>query len=165
METLHPENGESPFVAHDDASITALISLQDEQDVQYVHCPVEGCGEALLLTELDSHVEMHEEELDQSPGESDEPSRSAKRVKIDPQTGATFDTKLSYALRNLDDDDDGHRVHEKPSHDAQAAAKTAWKSILKMPDSSPIAGTKAAPAANSSKKRLGVCHSLLHIIT
>jgi hypothetical protein len=157
METLHPENGESPFVANDDASIAALISLQDEQDLQYVHCPVEGCGEALLLTELDSHVEMHKEERDHSPGDSDEPSRSAKRVKIEPQVEASFDTKLSYALRNLDDE---QCVHEKSSNDAQEAAKNAWKNILKMPNSSSPAGIKPAPAtANTSRKRLGVGRS------
>ncbi|KUJ20197.1 DUF1671-domain-containing protein [Mollisia scopiformis] len=154
METLHPENGESPFVAKENASIAALVSLQDEEDVQYVNCPVDGCGEALLLTELDNHIEMHEEEQSHSPGESDESSRSPKRLKIEPRVEASFDTKLSYALRNLDEDD-GHLAHEKSSHDVQTAAKNTWKSILKMPDSASKAESKVVPIANSSKKRLG----------
>lgn len=157
METQHPEDGPSPFVAQDDASIAALISLQEEQDVEYISCPVEGCGEALLLTELDNHVEMHEEEENHSPRDSSESSRSAKRLKTTPQTEASFDTKLSYALRNLDNDDDGHLAHEKSSHDRQTAAKNTWKSILKMPDqpASKVA-SKSTPIANSGKKRLGV---------
>ena len=34
----------------------------DDRNEEYFNCPVEGCGEALLLTELESHIEMHEEE-------------------------------------------------------------------------------------------------------
>lgn len=156
METQHPENGQSPFVVTDDASVAALMSLQDEDDVEYVNCPVEGCGEALLLTELDSHVEMHAEEGTGSPGESDE--HSSKRLKIEPQIGNSFDTKLSYALRNLDDpNEDAKSISEASSHDLQTAAKTTWKSILKMPDtSSKSTSSKDTPKANSSKKRLGV---------
>ncbi|KAE8444400.1 hypothetical protein EG329_000600 [Mollisiaceae sp. DMI_Dod_QoI] len=154
METVHPENGESPFVAKDDASIAALVSLEDEQDDQYVRCPVEGCGESLLLTELDNHVEMHEEEQNHSPGDSDQSSHSAKRLKLEPQIEASFDTKLSHALRNLDDDDKTSST-EKSSHDLQAAAKNTWKSILKMPEASSKDTSNTTPQANSSKKRLG----------
>ncbi|KAF8859589.1 DUF1671-domain-containing protein [Acephala macrosclerotiorum] len=155
METQHPENGESPFVVTDDASVAALVSLQDEDDVEYVNCPIEGCGEALLLTELESHVEMHEEEGNGSQGDSDE--HSSKRLKIEPQIGNSFDTKLSYALRNLDDpNEDAKSVSEKSSHDLQTVAKSTWKSILKMPDTSAKSPpSKDTSKANSSKKRLG----------
>jgi hypothetical protein len=79
METQHPEGGESPFLVNDDASIAAVMSLYDDE-VKYASCPVEGCGEAILLTELDSHIEMHGAEGEDTDLES-EPS--SKRTEVD----------------------------------------------------------------------------------
>jgi len=157
LETDHPEDGQSPFVVKDDASIAALMSLNDGQDERYANCPVEGCGEAILLTELDSHIEMHEEEQDSGDNQS---SRSSKRIKLEPEIEAAFDTKLSHALRNLEDMHE-RQVSETPSSDRQEVTKAAWKSILKMPDSSP-----KAPAASNSKtprRRLGASLPMLII--
>ena len=145
---MHPEDGQSPFVVKDDASIAALMSLDGEQDDRYANCPVGGCGEALLLTELESHIEMHEEEQDSG---DDQSNRSSKRLKLEPQTEAAFDTKLSHALRNLED------VNERPESenpsDRQAVAKAAWKSIWKIPDSSPR--TAAPSSSKTNRRRLG----------
>jgi hypothetical protein len=163
METVHPEDGESPFIVKDDASIAALIAF-DEPDTQYANCPVEGCGEALLLTELQSHIEMHEEEQDTG---DDDSTRSSKRLKLEPEIEAAFDTKLSHALRNLED------VNERPppesqSLDRQAATKAAWKGLLKMPDSS-SKSAQTGSASKTARRRLGVSPSLLsvthHVIT
>ncbi len=157
LETDHPEDGQSPFVVKDDASIAALMSLDDGQDERYANCPVEGCGEAILLTELDSHIEMHEEEQDSADNQS---SRSSKRIKLEPEIEAAFDTKLSHALRNLEDVNE-RQVSETPSSDRQEVMKAAWKSILKMPDSSP-----KVPAASNSKtprRRLGASLPMLII--
>lgn len=62
----------------DDASIAAVMSLF-EDEVKYASCPVEGCGEAILLTELDNHIEMHGAEGEDTDSES-EPS--SKRTKV-----------------------------------------------------------------------------------
>jgi hypothetical protein len=71
----------------------------------------------------------------------------------------TFDTKLSHALRNLDDPLPAANNSSlgKPSN-SQASAKTAWKNLLKMPDVSPKSKAKSvvAGATDSSKRRLGV---------
>jgi zinc finger-containing ubiquitin peptidase 1 len=146
---VHPEDGESPFVVKDDASIAALVSLDDGQDERYANCPVDGCGEALLLAELESHVEMHEEEQDSG---EDQSSRSSKRLKLEPQVEASFDTKLSHALRNLEDVNE-QPESESPSSDPQAVVKAAWKHILKMPDSSSKTATPST--SKSSRRRLG----------
>lgn len=151
METVHPEDGESPFVVKDDASITALGAFDDDVDDEYASCPVEGCGEALLLTELQSHIEMHEEEQDSA---DDVSSRSSKKLRLEPGIAAAFDTKLSHALRNLEDVNQQPRS-ESPSTDRQAATKAAWKCILKMPDSSSKAA-QVAPASKTPRRRLGV---------
>lgn len=147
METEHPEDGQSPFVVKDDASIAALMSLDDEKDTQYASCPVEGCGEALLFTELESHIEMHGEEHDTGDELS---THSSKRLKLQPEIEAAFDTKLSYALRNLDDVDERAPYESAPS-DRQAVAKATWKGLLKMPDSS----SKSSSTTKSNRRRLG----------
>jgi hypothetical protein len=50
-------------------------AADDEPDDRYANCPVEGCGEALLSTELQSHIEMHEEKQDSG---DDQSRRSSK---------------------------------------------------------------------------------------
>ena len=157
LETQHPETGESPFVVKDDASIAALVDLGSStgDEGEYIRCPIEGCGEALLLAELESHVEMHEEEQDIT--DSDESGHSSNnRLKLEPAVADAFDVKLSHALRDLDDDDDGSRtvVPDKPSPDRHATAKAAWKKVLKMPDSSSRSSSSTAKPA--ARRRLGV---------
>ena len=155
--TEHPEDGEDAFST---SAVTGSPSMKgdglgDDGD-NWMCCPVDGCGEVVLLTELESHVEMHEEELDGGTGGEDDEegtSRNGKRVKLDPEVeerGATFDTKLSYALRNLDDVDAKEREHVSPNGKGNHSAKTSWREILNMPAS--IAGG----SSGKSKKRLGV---------
>jgi hypothetical protein len=153
METEHPEGGESPFLVKGDASIADVLSLDEVHDeIQYASCPVDGCGEAILLTELDSHIEMHaaeDQEMDEEFGESESPSRSPKRGAV---IEASFDTKLSHALRNLNDDE--KPSSDRHSSDRQATAKAVWKSILKMPDTS--SKVLVSSASKGSRRRLGV---------
>jgi hypothetical protein len=152
MENVHPEDGASPFFPKDQASIGGLVSFEDEEhSEEYANCPVEGCGEVLLPAELESHVEMHEEEQ----GNEDDPSRSSKRVKITSEIEhPSFGTKLSHALRNLDDGGSSKSKAELPAHDPQASAKAVWKNILKMPEASK---TKAKSSSKgTTKRRLGV---------
>ena len=79
METKHPEGGHSPFVADDDASIAAVMSLYDG-GAKYASCPVQGCGETIAFMELDSHIEMHGAEREETDSE---PEPSSKRAKLD----------------------------------------------------------------------------------
>ena len=147
METEHPEGGESPFVVKDDASIAAVLSLNDDEEVQYASCPVDGCGEAILLTELDSHIEMHtaeEQDTDHEFGES-----ASRGSNLEDMIKASFDTKLSHALRNLNDDE--RSIPVSHTSDRQATAKAVWKSLLRMPDT----GSKAF-TTKGTRRRLGV---------
>jgi hypothetical protein len=52
-------------------------AADDEPDDLYANCPVEGCGETLLLTRLENHIKMHEEEQDSV---DDQSSRSSKKL-------------------------------------------------------------------------------------
>lgn len=151
VESQHAEGGRSPFIVKDDASVAALVDLDASNDVEYVHCPVEGCGEDLLLAELESHIEMHEEEQETEDSET-QSSRSPKRLKLEPQIVETFDIKLTHALRNLADADD-RPVSAVPSPDRHSIAKAAWKKVLKIPESSSkVSSTSRAP----TRRRLGV---------
>jgi len=156
METVHPEGGESPFVVRDDASIAAVLSL-GEDDVQYACCPVDGCGEAILLTELDSHIEMHgveEAEEDQEEDADQESGPDLKKPRLEEHVRASFDTKLSHALRNLDDGEKSSS--ESPPSDRQTSAKAAWKNLLKMPETPPKAKTSSSSNTKAPRSRLGV---------
>ena len=158
METQHPEGGESPFIVRDDASIAALVDADSTNDEEYIHCPIEGCGEDLLPAELESHIEMHEEEQDTADSD-DSHHPSSVRLRVEPAVADSFDIKLSHALRNLDeeeeedDDDDRTVIPDVPSPDRHAGAKAAWKKVLKMPDSSSKGSSVSKSAA---RRRLGV---------
>lgn len=162
METLHSENGESPFAVTDDASIAAIAAMDDEP--QYTLCPVEGCGEQLLWLEFESHLELHSAEQEQEPDSRCESSPAHKKIKLDPKVEASFDTKLSYALRNINDDDDSSSSSKsQPQPSRQDIAKDTWKTLLKMPEpqraslsSSSESGTKS-----NSRRKLSVSGSSL----
>jgi hypothetical protein len=165
METLHPEGGQSPFIVKDDdASIAAMISLADE-DVQYASCPVEGCGEAVLFTELDSHIEMHGNEQGQDSETEDDDEPEPKKPKLkEEDIQKEFGTKLSYALRNLDDSEKSSS--ESPPSDRQTKAKAQWKDLLKMPEPASSSNSKAVVSSTAATKgpprrRLGVSLSSL----
>lgn len=146
METLHAE-GESPFAVRDDASIAAVLALEYGQDLEYSCCPVEGCGEQILFAEFDSHLELHSAEQDTG----DDCSHVSKKQRLDPEIEASFDTKLSHALRHIGEDDD---VPESSTPERQASAKAVWKGLLKMPETSPK--KIIANASKSARRRLGV---------
>lgn len=152
METEHPEDGESPFFPEDKANLDSSVSFQDGQHPEeYASCPVEGCGEVLLVTELPNHIELHGEEQDTE----EDTTHSSKRVKLTSEVEkSTFGTKLSHELRNLDDAKSKSEA-ELPGHDPQASAKAVWKHILKMPETS--LKKKLSPSKPAAKRRLGVC--------
>ena len=171
METQHPEdNSPSPFTVQtgeDSASIAAVLALsvdtppseQDEND-DYASCPVDGCGEALLLTELDSHIEMHAEEqgiFGEDHSHKERETVHDNSLEHGPSKSLTtrFDTNLPHSLRNLDyiDVDEGRRVHK------QASAKAAWKGLLKMPQTG--SSKETTPSSAKANRRLGV--RVIHI--
>lgn len=144
------------------SSLPVLIAEQIGMD--YADCPVEGCGEAILLTELDSHLDMHalesaSDELDDdfnvdgsaqhSPCfEDDHVSKEFGSHAL--KTRPAFETSLPSALRNIQQDISPRTA----SPDRQETAKAIWRGLLKMPPSSKDAQgplkTKAASV------RLGV---------
>lgn len=156
---MHPEGDGSPFVVKEDvgedADIAAMLSLEEE-DIQYASCPVEGCGEAIPFTELDSHIEMHSAEGEMSEeersgsGSISPPSKKAKTGEGSGGGVGAFGTGLSHALRNLDDG-------ETAVEEGRENAKLAWKNILKMPGSEKKGkGVTVEAGIKNPRRRLGV---------
>lgn len=164
MEDLHPE-GESPFIVKDglnelDALDQPVGTVEDlVDDLDFVDCPREGCGEKIPLAELDSHTDMHEAEND----EGDHDSQPAKRQKRDILVSASsFDTSISPTLRNL-----AELSGDIPLSSSRAntntvqseSAKAKWGKLLKMPGQKHSLGNDSA--AKKPYRRLGVGHPYL----
>jgi zinc finger-containing ubiquitin peptidase 1 len=152
METRHPE-GESPFVLKED---NAPENIEAAEDVSYVECPVDSCGEVLLVQELDYHLELHSEESGdhlQDPG----PDTKAET----PPSGPSRTHREAERHRRSD--------HEPERSDRQTKAISAWKRLLKMPGSS-THRTLLSKRSHDDKtsghssrgKRLGVSNRGLH---
>lgn len=147
MEDLHPE-GESPFIATGDQEDEDPSSrFQAVEDNGYVECPIFRCGEAIPVTELDSHLELHstEEKEADSPLESTTSHDELDGLK---PSSPIFDTKLPVALRNLH----GSSHYLSPSAERQAKAKDSWRDILNMP----LSSLSQTPPKKGSNGRLGV---------
>lgn len=150
VETKHPEGGESPFIVKDDASVAAVVSLNGDgdDDVEFASCPHDGCGEEILLTELESHIEMHraeEQDIDQ-----DSVSTSGN-PEMEEAVNASFNTELSRGLRNLNGRGSSK---EMPLSDQQAGVKAGWDSFLKMLGIS--VKLRYASPTKDTRRRLGV---------
>lgn len=136
--------------------MAALINFGDfTGDEKYISCTVEGCGEAILLSEIASHVEMHEEEganVDDEPDDDDDgSSRSSKKRKLEHETKADFDTTLPpNALRNLDNG----KVEAESAHEQVSSKRAAFNKLFNI-GGSPKTSNAPIPI-KSSRRRLGV---------
>lgn len=131
METFHPEGGgdlNSQFGVEEDDNASGRPGTAE--DISYVECPVDGCGEILLLQELDYHLELHSEESGhhlQQESASVPPVPPAK-TEMAPPSGPSRAHRQAERHRRSD--------HEPEKNDRQAAAVSTWKRLLGMPVSS-----------------------------
>lgn len=135
METQHPEDGESPFLVRDDT------------DTDFATCPIDGCGEIILLTELDSHLEMHDMEG------IDEGQEVASTAMESGKGSSSFNSKRSGDLRNIDAKGSSSGTD---SSGRQASAKAAWKEVFKFPEVAPKSASSPKGKSKSLYRRLGV---------
>ena len=153
METLHPED-KSPFVLQED---NAPENTEAAEDISYVECPADSCGEVLLLQELEYHLELHSEE-------------SGDHLQ-DPGPDTKAETTPSGPSRAHREAERHRRSDHEPEHsDRQAKAISAWKRLLKMPASSSTHRVLSPKRAHDDKTgghfsrgiRLGVSNHRLH---
>ena len=167
IETLHSE-GESPFLVKEDSTPETAATSEDPQ---YVECPVDSCGELLLLQELDYHLELHEQESGE-PGEPDSPCQGETNVldsEREPRPASSH-SGISRARREAERQAASGHGHETKSR--QAKAISAWRRLLKMPGSSSAQKliprrrhhdeTKSSGASSTRGRRLGVGRASNH---
>jgi hypothetical protein len=128
VETFHAE-GDSPFAVKED---NASDSAGTAEDPPYAECPVDGCGELLLLQELDYHLELHAQESGES-GDRPQDEAFAPAPEREAPT-APSPSGLSRARR--ESERQGRSDHGSEKEDRQAKAISAWKRLFKMPSSS-----------------------------
>lgn len=156
MEERHSE-GESPF-------IEAKDSLQQQQQLgaesfldatDYIECPVVSCGEAVLTSELGSHLDMHSfEETDHSASHSHhgQPSNnlpvvlkpdSKSEEKTSNDRGQQHQTTAGWV-----------KPPEVSAPTRQEIAKAGWRELLNMPTAS--LKQKDQTRGRASPRQLGV---------
>ncbi|KAM7195993.1 zinc finger with UFM1-specific peptidase domain protein [Rhypophila sp. PSN 637] len=158
METLHPEEGDSPFTVKLDATnpSTGNNVAADELDLEYIDCLVDGCGELLPRSEMDYHLELHAEEAGVGePTSSPSPETTPVADSGAPSaslSGGPSPSSRSHHRRDKDRDRDRDRErerdkdgssrngyserssHHRKSHPTpKSKAISAWKSLFKMP--------------------------------
>ncbi|KAH8598036.1 peptidase family C78-domain-containing protein [Bisporella sp. PMI_857] len=167
MEEKHSENGHSPFVVKEGNSSISVMYSYDGKDPEYVQCPQDGCGEHVYLGELESHVELHDAENDDSENvslaDSSDPTYAFGGIMGGRMSSGS---KLSDSFKDLDD---GERpLPKKPSTDRQVRRQTqsqpsdqqtkqkaGWKRIFNKPDTSSRKKTVSANADTTLKQLLG----------
>jgi hypothetical protein len=134
-------------------------ALKEEEEGQYADCPIEGCGEILLLDEMDYHLELHDQEVVDIAGQDHVTAKQEQQQQLhdaeEPRAGSSSSHHRSSP---------GHANRkDKPSTSTSSSSKqqtaiSAWKHILNMPSSSRrLTDAEKRAAANAAPgKRLGV---------
>lgn len=155
IESLHAEG--QPYSEMEKAQAS---TLKEEEEGQYAECPFEGCGEILLLEELDYHLELHDQEV------VDMDHAGQSRIVTEPEQRLPESERSNQgASSSRQRSSPGHAAYkEKPStisdggNSRQQNAISAWKNILNMPSSARrLADSEKRAAANAVPgRRLGV---------
>jgi zinc finger-containing ubiquitin peptidase 1 len=146
METLHTE-GQSPFIAEE-------ATGDSEEQQLYAECPVDGCCEAILVVELDDHLELHtEQDSHMMPDEKNvvEPSSSLSNI-------GNTDTPLE--IRSIESRPS--RGGRALSRERQRSTIQQWRQLLAKPSrngSSRHETQARLTASHQGRKKLGVCHT------
>lgn len=165
METLHAE-GKSPFVADQEPQQEPQPDGERGQDPdqeqdpdsddQYAECPVEGCGEVLLVDELEYHLELHEEESDvggAAAEASERPLRASTSPSASPPPPRDEHPRASRRAAERE------RQHTRSSVTKRnQGAIQGWRKLWGMPVAKARSEgtTDGAGSREGPRKRLGV---------
>ncbi|KAK5663075.1 hypothetical protein OQA88_6491 [Cercophora sp. LCS_1] len=153
---MHAE-GDLPFVAKgEDGHVPDGINLNETEDPPYAECPVDGCGELLLFDELAYHIDLHAGEV--------ETDTELAQIQSDCTRASGSTSAPSRSHRETE----RHRRSDKAAGSSQAKAISAWKKLLRMPESSSSSTSSStmssrhrksskttAPSDHTAPKRLG----------
>lgn len=181
VELCHPENGESPFIAKHgtvqprpfsggDSESASTTDVPSEDDEEYVKCP-HRCGEAVTITELSNHMELHQDEgmaFDEAeshvheggniqhgckaplPGFQNQFSLDLPDALHNYTAKSTADTTLERRARHIK-----HRGYQRGSNWKDFLLGTA--SASSSSSSASKSRSKTAKAKHATVRRLGVC--------
>lgn len=135
-------------------------TMKEEEEGQYAECPVAGCGEVLLVDELDYHLELHEQEV----ADMDHASQGQVTKKQGQRDGARGSgTEPSPSPRRQPSPGHTPQREKQPAASGSRSGKqqtaiAAWKNILSMPMSNRrlTDAEKRGAAIAMPGKRLGV---------
>ena len=182
LELSHPENGTSPFIVkHDErpnpsrnaslqsesASRGRAPSHHVEEEEVYVECPLQ-CGEAVMLDELSSHMELHGAE----GAAFDDPNGPRSR-EASPLPGGRRSTSTGPS-RHFDVPQDStdslnptsvknHRPHSAHKRHRDGYGLKDWKDLFLGPASRKTRATNTK-TRSTAVKRLGVSHCLTRAV-
>ncbi|KAI9797537.1 MAG: hypothetical protein M1833_005448 [Piccolia ochrophora] len=183
VESLHPEE-ENVVPSQsvngfevEQAPVAAYRSLNvEEADLcppdgkEYVTCPENECGEAVLYSELETHIDMHLAErmtLDELEGSSDAEMLRTKKAKIRHESGEVNDSRIVTAPistrhktvlvsngdepRRKRDHSDLESVSWKQIFKGHGSSKTISRSSLPFPESRRLGKSELGPYAYESQ--------------
>ncbi|KAH8908777.1 DUF1671-domain-containing protein [Coniochaeta sp. PMI_546] len=160
--SLHIESLHAEGQSYSEEGKARASTSREEEEGQYAECPIAGCGEILLLDEMDYHLELHDQEV----VDMDHAGRSHILTEQKQQLHETEGSKPGPSTSRRRSPP-GHATHkEKPSTTSggstsrQQTAISAWKNILHMPSSGRRLADAEKRAASSAVpgKRLGRSH-------
>lgn len=175
METEHPEGGfegkgRISSVPEDAALDTGLANPanaaddRDETDVAYVECPLEGCNEILVREELEYHLELHSDEIEEDTAPSLLPTSSpvSRPPQVSSDEAGSDDARRTRSAkrRRSSPSRDDSLYSEEAANDRHKKAIFAWKKILHWPkkrksevsDSTTISSTSGNASVSISAK-------------
>ncbi|KAA6412105.1 MAG: hypothetical protein FRX48_04255 [Lasallia pustulata] len=181
VELCHPENGESPFIAtqnkagrrpfpEDDSGSASTTDAPSEDDEEYVEC-LHGCGEAVTITELPNHMELHEDEgtaFDEAEPHNPNGSIFLHGGKAPlPGLQNQFSVDLPDALHNYTAKSTPDiTLERRPRHrkHREYQGGSNWKNFLlgvsAKPSSSPSSSSSSKPRAKTAKAKLATVRRL-----
>jgi len=181
LELSHPENGQSPFIVTDEGggsgrgialeeegATSSLTAPEDEEGEEvYIECPAQ-CGEAITLTELSSHMDLHSAE-----GISSDGLRPRSRNTSPHLHGgrASSSGPLSYSDVSLfsgntlvDSSPKKHRGHSAPRKQKDGYGLKDWKEFFLGPSSKKTRSSNPKTRA-PVPRRLGVSTNTTQEVT
>lgn len=153
IESVHPEEEGESTTQLEKAQVSAS---KEEDEGQYVECLIEGCGEILVLDEMDYHLELHDQEI----VNMDDVAQEHVSIKEQQNYAEQHESRAgpSSSRRQSSPGHGSHGAISSPGGSRQQHAISAWKNILNMPSASrrltDVEKRSAVSAAPG--KRLGV---------
>lgn len=170
METDHPEGHvKSPFAPERACSLDSNLAnpaysdVDDDLDgtsIAYVECPLEGCNEVVARDELDYHLELHSDEIEQDatpalPQPSNPATETSQAAAAD-TNGHDARRTRSTKRRRSSPSRDASLDSEQAAHDRRKKSIFAWKKILQWPKKRKADNSDGTTNSGSTNNRIPV---------